>query len=401
MSPSKDISLAAITGPSALTTDDVIKIKSLSEPVIRNLQITACYHELSAAFANRTGTDANWCTFATWASKQAGVTIRGEDLQRKLEEVLANEPEIQEILAIIKDHSKKLGTGSLQQNIAIAALKKLAASAKQRASESVARGNKKVFEEIGLEFARFIGSCLKDELYQESSITNFCNELQPGPPPDGQQHLTIAFSAYYKAFFEADPKAQDELILLANIQIGFHEQTRLQPEIAESLDAANIDPQQLRKYLTDIIVKNKNLKGKLIYFFTWLIGGTRLFKNAIDTLVSTAEKHIRTVITKNLMTLTLPPDSCLHLGDALRSPYAESLKNISNSDLQALLKQLKPTADAIDGAGCTDWADLKQRIHFIANLFRCYHETKDLFTAPFTVEQLSEIRTGKIPEGRL
>ena len=397
----KNTSLVSKSSFPALNTETVKKISLLADPVNRNLQITACYHELSVAFANRTGIDANWCTFATWASKQAGVTIRGEDLQRKLEEVLSNEPEIQEILAIIKDHSKRLASETLQQSIVIAALKKLAASAKQRASESVAKGNKKVFEEIGLEFARFIGSCLKDELYQESSITNFCNELRPGPPPDGQQHLTIAFSAYYKAFFEADPKTQDELILLANIQIGFHEQTRLQPEIAESLDAANIDPQQLRKHLTDIIVKNKDLKGKLIYFFTWAIGGTRLFTNAIDTLVSTAEKHIRIVITKTLMTLTLPPDSYLHLGDALLAPYPESLKNISNADLQALLKQLKPTADAIDGAGCTDWADLKQRIHFIANLFRCYHETNDLFTAPFTVEQLSEIRTGKIPEGRL
>ena len=385
----------------ALSTDTVRKISLLADPVNRNLQITACYHELSTAFARRTGIDANWCTFATWASKQAGVTIRGEDLQRKLEEVLESEPEIQEILAIIKLHSKNFASGLLQQSIAMAALKKLAVSAKQRASESVARGNKKVFEEIGLEFARFIGSCLKDELYSESSITNFCNELRPGPPPDGQQHLTIAFSAYYKAFFESDPKAQDELILLANIKIGFHEQTRLQPEIAASLDAANIDPQQLRKYLTDIIVENKNLKGKLIYFFHWLIGGTRLFKNAIDTLASTAEKHIRRVITKNLMTLTLPPESYLHLGDPLIFPYPENLTIISSADLQTLLKQLKPTPDAVDGAGCSDWGDLEERIHFIANLFRRYQENKDLFTAPFTIEQLSEIRTGKIPEGRL
>lgn len=401
MPASEDTSLASIASRSTLTTDAIIKISLLSEPVNRNLQITACYHELSAAFAKRTGIVSNWCTFATWASKQAGVTIRGEDLQRKLEEALTNEPDTQDMLRLIKDHSKKLAGGALQQSIAIAAVKKLAGSAKQRASESVARGNKKVFEEIGLQFARFFQRCIQDEQYQQSSIDDFCSQLLPGPPPDGQQHLSIAFRSYYKAFFEADTKTQDELVLLANIHIGFHEQTRLQPEIVESLDAANIDAQQLRNHLTDIIVKSKSLQGKLLYFFTWLIGGTRLFKNSIDALAGAAEKHIRKVITKHLMTLTLPPDTTLHLGDPLTQTYPESLKTISYADLQSMLKQLKPTADAIDGAGCTDWGDLKERVYFIANLFRCYHQTKDLFTAPFTVQQLSEIRTGKKPEGRL
>lgn len=51
---------------------DVERIRAVGDPVLRNLQITQCYHELSAAMAGRTGPGANWCTFATWASKQAG-----------------------------------------------------------------------------------------------------------------------------------------------------------------------------------------------------------------------------------------------------------------------------------------------------------------------------------------
>ena len=401
MPVSENLISVPLSFTSAPAKDDVNKISLLQDPVHRNLQITACYHELSTAFATRTGVVSNWCTFAVWASKQAGVTIRGEDLQRKLEEVLGNEQEIQEILAIIKNRSKNLATGLLQQSIAVTAIRKLAGSAKQRASDAVARGNKKVFEEIGLEFARFITGCLQDEAYQDSSINAFCSTLRSGPPPEGQERLCKAFTFYYKAFFETDPKTRDELILLANIEIGFHEQTRLQPEIAESLDAANIDPRDLRDYLTDLILKNKNLKGKVIYFFTWLIGGTRLFKNAIDDLVAIAEKHIRKVITKHLMTLTMPPDNCLHLGDDLNASYPGNLTTLVNTDLVTLLKQLKPTANTIDGAGCTDWADLGQRIHFIANLFRCYHQTKDLFDLPFTEEQLSIIKSGKIPPGQL
>ena len=71
---------------------DVDRIAAAGDPILRNLQITQCYHELSAVLAERTGPSANWCTFATWASKQAGQTIRKEDLARKLESVLKTEP---------------------------------------------------------------------------------------------------------------------------------------------------------------------------------------------------------------------------------------------------------------------------------------------------------------------
>ena len=71
--------------PSPPTVAEVERIAALPDPVIRNLQITQCYQALSVAMAQRTGLRANWCTFATWASKQAGQTIRKEDLSRMLE----------------------------------------------------------------------------------------------------------------------------------------------------------------------------------------------------------------------------------------------------------------------------------------------------------------------------
>jgi hypothetical protein len=66
------------------TTNDVRRIAAIANPVIRNLEITQCYSRLAAAFAARGGEGANWCTYATWASRQAGRTIRGEDLLEHL-----------------------------------------------------------------------------------------------------------------------------------------------------------------------------------------------------------------------------------------------------------------------------------------------------------------------------
>src|SRR5678810_910829 len=91
------------------TVEQINQIASLNDAVLRNLQITQCYYELSVVFAKRMGTCSNWCTFATWASKQAGQTIRHEDLQRTVESLLRNEPEIQTALSLIITLAKQAG----------------------------------------------------------------------------------------------------------------------------------------------------------------------------------------------------------------------------------------------------------------------------------------------------
>jgi hypothetical protein len=52
-----------------------------AEAVRRNFLITQCYHDLSAEFARVLGGEnANWCTFATWASQTAGGFIREDEI---------------------------------------------------------------------------------------------------------------------------------------------------------------------------------------------------------------------------------------------------------------------------------------------------------------------------------
>ena len=70
------------------TESDVTRIAALHDPAARNTQITEAYWQLSAETERRILGHANWCTFATWASRQAGVTIRHEDLADTLRERL-------------------------------------------------------------------------------------------------------------------------------------------------------------------------------------------------------------------------------------------------------------------------------------------------------------------------
>src|SRR6185436_9966532 len=69
---------------------DIIGIKG--NPVLRNLLITQCYHDLSTGLAELlSGGNANWCTFATWASKTAGCFVRKDELPAALRRWLAPE----------------------------------------------------------------------------------------------------------------------------------------------------------------------------------------------------------------------------------------------------------------------------------------------------------------------
>jgi hypothetical protein len=69
--------------------------------------------------------------------------------------------------------------------------------------------------------------------------------------------------------------------------------------------------------------------------------------------------------------------------------------------LSTLLEQIDPTPDSTTDSGASDWANFPERLHFIADLFRCYQESPDVFEPPFTAEQVAALKAGRMPEGAL
>ena len=387
--------------PIAATTAEIDRIASLAEPVLRNLTITQCYYELSAVFGRRMGPVANWCTFAVWASKQAGQTIRRQDLQRSLEAMLQHEPEIEVALSLVITLAKQLGAQQSFDQLRQSALGTMLAASGAHASNAVSRGNKKVFEEIAREFSRFMADCFEDEVYDQSHIDAFCHQMLPGAPPSGQDYLRKAFACYYRAIFEEDPKQKTELNLLANLQIGFHEQNRLQPEIADALNGSLFDAQQVKTQLLDKLFSGISFRSKFVLFFNRIVGKTGLLDKAIESLIQRIQYHLRKALTVHLMTLTIPPNNRLHLGRDLSMPYPGDLKQLVNAELLALLQQTDPTPDSMLESGAVDWANLEERMHFIGELFRCCHASKELFDAAFAPEQVKALKEGRLPGGSL
>ena len=309
------------------TVAEVEQIAAMDDPVIRNLRITECYSRLAAEMEPE---GSNWCTYATWASRQAGRTIRGEDLLYGLQGELRRDAEL--LHPIQSFWRWLLRRGLLRENTWFGRLH-TPFDAFEVASDAVARGNLKVFAEIGLVFARY---------------------LDDGAVPNEPPLLRLAFGRYERS-------SSPEQLILANLEIGFHEQTRLDPQIREALDAA-LAP--TRKILA------------------WPV------QRKLSQLS-------RQVITESLMVLTLPA-IVLRLGRNL-----EAAGEVSDPELRELMARYEPVPPAVDDCGAKDWAVLDERMHYIVHLFRAYHADGTLASSPFTPAQVERIFAGVLPDGDL
>ncbi|MGE3510886.1 MAG: hypothetical protein AB7N65_18600 [Vicinamibacterales bacterium] len=371
-----------------LAASDVQRIAEVGEPILRNLNITAAYSALSRGMADWLPGAANWCTFATWASRQAGCSIRKEDIARlvtrRLETRLAARPVLRRL-----DETFDLPVDRIA--VAIGDLSQ-ALPGVDRASDAVARGNLKVFEEIGFEFARFLEAAGSPD--PDAAIGAFSASLNSGPPPDGQDLLKRAFSQYVMARRRPAGPARAQQILLANILIGLHEQTRLQPEILEAMDAAMLDVADTRRRVLSRI--QEVLTAPLLFGRTDL--GRGLLNRIADDIAVELRSIVRAITTDRLMTIGLPDDRALHLGRDVVGSYPPSLTTLANAELLTLLTEYDETPDSTHGSGALDWSVLGQRLHFIADLFRAYQEDETLLNPPFSPAQLDAIAAGRVPE---
>lgn len=386
---------------SAPTVDDVHAIAAIENPVLRNLQITQCYAQLSAAMRARIGSTADWCTFATWASRQAGSTIRGEDFLDALARVLGRRSWI---LAPFASLSRwLLRKGLFQPNTRLGrAVKEIHTpfDAFERASREVAIGNLKVFAEIGLEFARFLATVPVDAAEDSPEFLAFASGLRPGPPPDGQSYLRDAFAHYQHQRRESDAGVRAAWILLANLKIGLHEQTRLQPQITAAVGAPILTVEDLGARVLHVLIPSSShwahiAQDPLGAVIGWLAGRVR----------REAFRVTQEVVTDSLMMLSLPANATsaytsLALGRDLDMPVPSSLRG-PHGFLDDFVKEYDPCAPDGTRCGAKDWCDLRQRMHYIVHLFRAHADTPALFAAPFTQEQVANFQAGIVPTGDL
>ncbi len=390
-SPASRQQPVALTTPAALpqgprvapgsypTAADVRNIAAMQDPVARNHAITQGYSDLSNAMGELLGTEnANWSTFATWASKQAGVSIRGEDMPKFFTDALKQADNVMGPLSKVDDLMRKLGLPAMPLgDIASAGNQAL-----QNVSKAIADGNQLVFNEVGQEFARFVETFQGDTRYDAAKVEQYLS----GFPAD-KPLLKESFGHYAQAMFEKDPNKKAELMLLANDKVGLHEQTQLQPYVEKALNAP------VQETFRNILKQGIESQINALPFPANLAGKAALKTGLVDAALNPAVDGMATVFrrlaTDHMMKLAVPGEA-LKLGNDLPPPpgmestlFPPHLRTIENPELRALLGQLDKSPDSLKNSGAKDWSKLDQRMNYIVDLFRSRQSDPALFDPPF------------------
>ncbi|WP_342378134.1 hypothetical protein NVS55_02210 [Myxococcus stipitatus] len=353
---------------------DVEGIANMKDPVARNHAITQGYYALSNQMAGLLGKEnANWATFGVWASKQAGVSIRQEDLPKAFMDVLKGDKTWLGALSTIG-----LGAADPLLPLMTEALKLPIKHALNRVSDAIADGNQKLFRDIAPEFQRFTETFKGDKKYDAAKVAKYL----AGFPP-GKENLKAAFADYAKAMFEKNPDKKAELMLSANDRVGVHEQKLIQGEVERALNAP------IKETFAPIVRGVLDTVGKTLPFpanATYLAAkASGLVDKKVDDIVNRLSGLFRRFTTEFMMRLGLP-DGSLNLGDDVtpgaQGAFPEHLRTLESSELKQLLSQYDKTPDSLKGSAANDWSKFDQRMNYIVDLFRSRQQDPRLFAAP-------------------
>lgn len=325
---------------------EIARIARLRDPVRRNLEITQSYHQLTLALGRRLGRrDLPWTGFAVWASKTAGHFIRGDWLPPELRTAMTR-------------RGGALARGLVRVEAVVRA--------------HLAEGNRRVYAEIAPLFAALLPVLDAPPMRREAEATALLERLRPGSVQRrGQDGLARAMRAYLEASLrDGDERAQ--LLLLANLEIGAHEQWRLQGPIEGALEAtvAALPPR----------ARPRMLRRRL---------ATRL----------------RRPLTRWMMRLHTP-ELVLHMGrDVPALPdgrmFPSELEHIRVPELGDLLAEIDRTPGTTRGSAARDWADYGDRMSYVADMFRVHQQAPALWRPPFRAEQVEALSRGRAPVGPL
>lgn len=428
------------TPPTGVSPREVAEIVALEHaPVLRNLLITRAYHRLSRGLADLLGRgDANWCTYATWASRTAGFFIRGDGVRAEWRRWLERRARLRRRLRKVHEALRRAHPeAGLFDDDELGPVLEIATEV----GLWIGAGNREVFAELGGLFAAYLeevapgGVPDPDRGADRGRLEAFLDRhLRPGEaaadrverrgdvlvaiPQGGQDLLRSALRCYHLALTTADAKARSELILLGNALGGLHEQTRLQTYIAGSL-----------RVPVEEILFNQRHDALVQRLGRAVLGPLQeIFHRAFHPLGEELGEGVREITTLHLMRMSIPGE-VLELGEDLPAPrggalFPPSLETLADTRLVDVLARfgaypVAPPArhpwlrlrawvtarlirfglhpPVVVGSAAEDWSDLAQRMRYIFCYFRSRQAQGSLFDPPFTASQEASLVAGRVP----
>lgn len=355
-------------------------IQAMDNLILRNLKITQSYYQLAEELRDfGWGANVSWLSFGAYASKTAGYSIRHELLPEDLERVFRSFYLYRRMMRLLRRFLVSVDERDREMDLVSQILTGI--------SLRISEGNLLVFAELAPAFNELAADFMADGDYDEEKLARYLARFEPGPVEEGgQNHIVEAFRAYYEAKFAADADRKAELVFLANVLVGLHEQTRLQPKIAEAMYTP-VD----------------EVLGEQVQMITPL--GNRISGWLHRALLRISRRVFAGIATQLFMSIYLPTGE-LRLGNDVKpstrhETFPPELQEIESERVRQLLKRYDRSGDTLRRSRADDWSDLDDRMNYIVDLFRSYQQEPALFEPPFTPEQMTEIDDGRIPEGKL
>lgn len=381
---------ASERGPGPTTLDEII---AMTDPVLRNLWITQSYHEFAVGLRDAgAGDDATWCAFAVWASKTAGLTIRGDELPARVRRLLLDVRAGGTVASTVVGRFNGRLEGVLLQKLSRGDLIGLVETVSADVAATIAAGNLLVFAELAPLFTALLDAWTDPAFGSNKPATALDPVLDAvranATDPNAMEAV---FRLYWQALGEPDDRVGAGLVLAANVAAVAHEQQRLQPAIASALDAAIRD--SLQKLIIDELAPH--LPGTEV---------RHLVVRVADELCEVMDGVWQAALTGMMMELftaderlDLRRDVPLLAGVL----FPEDLAVVEVAEAVCQLQLWDRTGGTGKGSGARDWAVLAQRMNYIVNLFRSRQRHLPLFDPPFTDIQLDALRQGTLPSGPL
>ena len=310
-------------------------------------------------------------------------TCRGEELPRYVTRLIAGDsPHADEIVGAANRFGLHRLIGARFEHHH---LHGLVEEAIEQVSEHIAHGNTLVYDELAPLFVGFVEHVERHGAPTADGIDELLASARIPDPADAPL-VHVAFRHYALASTGVAEAAQH--VLAANIAAVLHEQQRLQHDIAAALDAGLFD---VADAIADL--------GR-----TWLPAPLRRLLGRIASVGVSAhvERLWADIATQLLMTLDVPGET-LHLGRDVppRSGdgglFPPDLRDLTLPHLCMLMETWDTTRGTGIGSGAHDWADLRERMSYIVNLFRSRQQTLDLTSPPFGDDQLAAMSRGELP----
>jgi hypothetical protein len=362
--------------------------ESLDALQLRNYRITLAYGNLSTALArliagsdDRQEWDANWCTFATWASKTVGTAIDRRPEEGLLHFLLRELPApVEPAVFGAAELFLSRGHGAIYRTLAI--------------------GNRFVFLEIGTAISKFLEVFDGVEQADASALESYLGGIDtfvagladldpswmPGVQPDSRT-LKAGLRAYYQAMRQRDnPEMRAQYVFLGNLLLAAYEQMRLDTYLNATLS-----------FFTTTWL-HRLIRGRAK-------GYVGFFRRGLAAPLSLAYAEL---VTRAALVLELPyPEPSNYLKVSRGVPpldphrrtrlFPDALERITLPELQALLTRYDLSERDRRKTSVHNWNRYNQRMNYITTLFRSRQQDARLFQAPWSPADTECLLAGKLP----